>query len=267
MQPMLLDFFARTHTPYLHACGPAGTATLLRILAPRVGERILELGFGTGHTLTLFAGAFPAVTWIGVEHSPLMLEVAGHRLRWSGQKRVILALYDGYLPFPDQYFDAMYCESVLAIVADDKLPGLVKELYRVLRPGGRFCCNESLWLPHVDTPTIQAINARCIEAFGMVQASARYPYPADWAGLFEAAGFTLLFRQALEPGAPTRLPGSAARVLSTLFSRWGWLKTKSSPAWRKQARVWKQQEQGFSQYGKYLEGILWSFQKPGSLEP
>lgn len=259
---MLLDFFARTHTPYLHARGAAGTALLAEAMAPKAGERILELGFGAGHTLALLAGTVPGAAWFGLERSATMLATTRRRLRWCGLRNVSVQQYDGLLPFPDHFFDAVFCESVLAIVPGDQLPGLVAELYRVLRPGGRFYCNESIWRPHVGADTIRAINEQCLRAFGLVQATERFPYPADWRVLFESAGFTWVSTQSLEQiPAPAKLPWHTTRLLSTVFSRWGWLKARLSPALRRQNKAWRRQERQFGVYGKYLEGALWVFQK------
>ncbi len=166
---MLLDFFAHTHTPYLYARGSQGTRVLLNELQPLPGQRILEIGFGAGQTLVDMACRFPGIELYGLEKSALMLKTARQRLRFCGLPGIRLELYNHLLPFEDGFFDAVCCESVLAILPDNSLPEMFREIYRVLKPGGRFCCNESLWLKTVAPETIREINQKCLETFGSVR--------------------------------------------------------------------------------------------------
>lgn len=258
----LLDFFAAVHAPFLHARGYAGTLALLRVLQPVPGERILELGFGTGQTQVELLSHFPGLELHGAEKSPRMLATARRRFRFCGLRPNLLQRYETTLPYPDGYFDAVFCESVLAIVPDAELPGLVAEIYRILKPGGRLCANESLWRQGTPPATIAEINKTCLAAFGLVQASGDYPYPADWQRLCETAGFTLHTLQSLEvisdhPGP--LLPGRRWRA--ALFSRWGWMKKKLWPPFRQQERRLREQEQQFAAYGLYLLGWLLVFDK------
>ena len=255
----LLDFFAYTHTPFLHARGKQGTAALLVELETTPGQRILEIGFGTGQTLLDIAARWPTVELYGAEKSALMLDTARRRLRFCGIKNVNLQLYTTLLPFPDGFFDTVFCESVLAIVPDETLPGLFKEINRVLKPGGRLCCNESLWLPETNAETIRAINQQCLNAFGIVQASATYPYPADWQGLGSLGGFHLEKIQSLEIIRISTI--QRVRLRSALFSRIGWIKGRLIPKLNRANRQWRKNERLFEGYGRFLEGHLFVFKK------
>ena len=259
----LLDFFAETHTPFLHARGQAGTLALMGMLNPKSGERILEIGFGTGHTQVELWCRFPDLELHGVEKSPRMLATARRRFRLCGLRADTMQLYQSALPYPDAHFHAVFCESVLAIVPDAELPALFVEMFRVLKPGGRLCANESLWLEDVSPATIANINKTCLDAFGLIQASGAYPYPADWRALGENAGFVWQPSLALEAYGPPPGPRSAGRLWrSVLFSRWGWLKKKFLPHFRRQERRLREQERQFAAYGTYLSGRLLVFEKP-----
>lgn len=262
---MLPDFFAQTHTPYLHARGSRGTRLLLAELPTIPGQRILELGFGAGQTLIDAATRFPDAALYGLEKSAAMLKTARQRLRFCSAGPISLRLYDHTFPFEDQFFDAVYCESVLAIVPDERIPDIFSEIYRVLKPGGRFCCNESLWLNTVPPETIRSINRQCLDAFGIVQASGRYPYPDDWAALGRAAGFHVQKIQSLEhlPPFKAQFP-SRKQLLSILFSRFGWLKGRLHPRLIKARKAWLENERRFTGYGRFLEGRLFVFQKEDS---
>lgn len=260
---MLLDFFARTHTPYLHARGSQGTRVLLNELHPPPGQRILEIGFGAGQTLVDMACRFPGTELYGLEKSALMLKMARQRLRFCGLSGIRLQLYEYTLPFADDFFDAVCCESVLAIVPDNALPDIFSEIYRVLKPGGRFCCNESLWLKTTTPETIRAINQKCLETFGIVQASAKYPLPEDWGALGASVGFHLQKIQSLE-NIPEHNGWFLTRkqILSWIFSRLGWLKARLYPRLNKDRQAWKKNEQSFGGFGRFLEGYLMVFHKP-----
>lgn len=95
------------------------------------GECVLEIGCGTGCDLQHFAkyGAHA----IGVDITERHVEIAKERLR--GCAVVILA--DGAnLPFPDNFFDYVYSHGV--IHHSDQPRAIIQEIFRVLKPEGRF---------------------------------------------------------------------------------------------------------------------------------
>lgn len=258
----LLDFFAAARTPDLHALGRAGTRLLLEALHPAPGERILELGFGTGHTLIELRAACSGLELYGWEQSARMLDAARRRHRFCGVGDIRLDAGTGPLPYPDHFFDAAYAESVLAILPDAELPGVFAELYRVLKPGGRLCCNETLWLPGTDPDTIRSINALCLVYFGIPQASEQYPCPADWEQLGQATGFRSGAWTSLEGhGAVGQGPGLRLTRRSDWYSRWSWVLSRLSPGFRAERRHWRAREREFLAYGHALEGGIFVFQK------
>lgn len=123
-----------------HPGGIAGTEELIRRLGIRRGERVLDLGCGTGYTACLLAKR-PGATVFGVDLQPKMLTWAKKRaVRKHVTETVHLIAADAHrLPFRDASFDAAVVESVL-IFCD--VPVALAELFRVLKPGGRLGCNE-----------------------------------------------------------------------------------------------------------------------------
>lgn len=97
----------------------------------RTGERVLDLGCGAGHFLTLLdrLGAVP----VGVELSERALERA--RARAPGAETHLLGP-DGSIPLVHGSIDLVWCSEVLEHVAD--VGALLSEVRRVLRPGGRL---------------------------------------------------------------------------------------------------------------------------------
>jgi len=113
----------------------------LELLAPAEGERILEVGFGTGQALVPLAksvGRAGAVS--GIDISEGMAQVTRRRLEDAGLlDRVELRVGAAPpLPWPDSQFDAVTASFTMELFPDDVIPGLLAETRRVLRPGGRL---------------------------------------------------------------------------------------------------------------------------------
>ena len=97
----------------------------------RPGERVLDLGFGAGRFVAALrdAGADP----VGVEIAERALERA-RRVAPGADLRLLEP--DGTLPLEHRSVDLVWCSEVLEHVPD--VAGLLVEVRRVLRPGGRL---------------------------------------------------------------------------------------------------------------------------------
>jgi ubiquinone/menaquinone biosynthesis C-methylase UbiE len=103
-----------------------------------VGD-VLEVAIGTGRNLPFYP---PEVRLTGVEFSPAMLELARRRALELGRE-VDLRVGDAQaLDLPDESFDTVVCTLSLCGIPDERRA--VREMKRVLRPGGRL-----LLLDHV----------------------------------------------------------------------------------------------------------------------
>lgn len=262
----ILDFHARAHTPCLHARGRRGTGVLLESLDRVDAGNILELGFGTGQTLVDVAVRKPECALFGVEKSEIMLKVAEKRLKFCrlGKIRLIPADDGGRLPFPDHFFDAAYAESVLAFLPERDISRAMSEIFRVLKNGGVFLLNESLWRRHVSPAMMKKINEECIRLFGIPQACEQIPYPEDWASLAGRAGFELEKMTSLTvvSRAPA-LPFVSAALRSRLFTLAGKLGVRFIGPLRLLAGQFRAAERSFDRYGPFLEGFFFAFRKPG----
>ncbi len=110
------------------------------------GERVLDIGCGPGFlTGELAADTGPNGWACGIDISEAMLEVA--RRRAAGEPYAAWVDFQegdaAALPFPADTFDAAVATQVYEYVAD--VPRALRELYRVLRPGGRAVIVDTDW--------------------------------------------------------------------------------------------------------------------------
>lgn len=101
---------------------------LLDWAQPEPALRVLEIGCGTGHWLSIFRDAGCAVT--GVDPSPAMLSRAK-----EGAHEVLLGTAEA-VPLPNQSFDRIVCVNAFHHFPD-KVAAL-REAKRLLRTGGKF---------------------------------------------------------------------------------------------------------------------------------
>ena len=117
------------------------TETGLRILGVKAGERVLEIGFGTGYSLATMAQQVgDSGLAAGVELSPGMIEVARKRIQVESPERSVGMIQgDGTtLPFAPNSFEAVFLSFTLELFSDDEIPVVLGECHRVLKREGRL---------------------------------------------------------------------------------------------------------------------------------
>jgi len=111
-----------------------GRRCAMAALAPQAGERILEVGVGTGFGIADYP---PLCRVVGVDLSAPMLARAAVRRRANSLSHVALCRMDALrLAFPDASFDAAYAPYLINVVPDPIQ--VAREMMRVCRPGGRL---------------------------------------------------------------------------------------------------------------------------------
>jgi demethylmenaquinone methyltransferase/2-methoxy-6-polyprenyl-1,4-benzoquinol methylase len=113
----------------------------LELLAVTSGEVVLEIGIGTGHSLKEIANSVgQSGRACGLDITPRMLEISRKRLEKAGLiDRVELCEGDARsMPYEDDRFDATYMASTLELFDTPDIPGVLKEIKRVLKPSGRL---------------------------------------------------------------------------------------------------------------------------------
>jgi ubiquinone/menaquinone biosynthesis C-methylase UbiE len=126
-------------------------ARLREILEPQPGERVLEVGPGTGYY------TLDVAEWVkpdgAVDVLDLQEEMLEHTMRRAGERglaNVTPTQADATaMPYEDGTYDAAFLATVLGEVPDQE--AALRELARVLRPGGRLVVGELFGDPHYVT--------------------------------------------------------------------------------------------------------------------
>ena len=127
-------------TSPIHAHG-SDLARMIELAQPRGDERVLDIATGGGHTALACAPHVREV--VATDLTPRMLQVAEAFIREQGATNVTFRIADAEaLPFPDADF-----EIVTTRIAPHHFPApqqYVREVARVLKPGGRFVLDDNM---------------------------------------------------------------------------------------------------------------------------
>jgi phosphatidylethanolamine/phosphatidyl-N-methylethanolamine N-methyltransferase len=126
----LAKVYDLTFGPTLHP----GRIQAIQRMDIQPGERVLEVGVGTGINLSLYP---KHCTVTGIDFSSSMLEKARERTARKGIRNVRLLQMDaGDLKFADGSFDIVYAPYLISVVPDPVK--VAEEMHRVCRSGGRI---------------------------------------------------------------------------------------------------------------------------------
>lgn len=155
------------------------------------GERVLEVGSGNGllaSELAYDVGARGHVSAVDVSTS--MVAMAGELCRKL--ENVDTTTADAIsLPFKDTSFDVATSVQCLCFVSD--VPAALSEIYRVLRPGGRFVILDTDWDTLVWNSSRPDLMDRVMNVYKSIYANAQLPRTLS--GLLNSAGFDIHSRE------------------------------------------------------------------------
>lgn len=171
-------------------------------LAPRPGQRLLDVAGGTGDVSFRFLGRAPGARATVLDMTESMLIEGRHRaeadrmadsLEWVVGDAMAL-------PFADNSFDVYTISFGIRNVT--RIPDALREAYRVLRPGGRLMVLEFSQIPNEGLqwmydrysfnviPVMGQIIAKDRDSYQyLVESIRKFPDQETFAGMIRAAGF------------------------------------------------------------------------------
>lgn len=145
----LAKFYDFTFGPTLHP----GRLRAIERMDIQPGERVLEVGVGTGINLSLYP-KHCSVT--GIDFSESMLEIARERAERKDSRNVRLLQMDAAdLKFADNAFDIVYAPYLISVVPDPV--HVAHEMRRVCRPGGRVILLNHFLSPNLFLSRIERL--------------------------------------------------------------------------------------------------------------
>lgn len=222
----LWNLAARTHYGRLDdGVGGRVREVALRDLALRPGERVLDVGCGTGGAVVALREAVGPDGWVaGIDNSPAMLARAKRRVDERGWANVRLHLADASrVPLGHEEFDAAIALSSLSAMPDVR--AAVRHVYDALRPGGRLFVFDVRLRPtgsrrHRAAVVLLRLLYRAFAGFtgADVVAEIERAFGAVRPGLYpDGVGDTITILHATKP-APAPAPSEAGTVPSTGWS-------------------------------------------------
>lgn len=171
---------------------------LLAVMNPSPGASLLEIGFGNGKTFPEIAAAAPGLKLTGLDYSAGMVKEA-IRYNQSAIDRGELSLHKGSsdaMPFDDNSFDKVYCINVIYFWKDPAAH--LREIMRVLKPGGRF---------YAVVRTTESLGQLPFTRYGFNKFN-----DEEWKAVFTGAGFIF------HPPCPVEEPPGTFNGLPYQFS-------------------------------------------------
>jgi len=174
---------------YLHGYSPEEQARLVEqaaywrdtLILPDLpyaaGERLLDVGCGAGAVLGVIAAAHPGLRLAGIDREPRQIEAAARHLATLGCVADLRVGDAGRLPWPDGSFDHAYLMWFVEHVP--VIEPILREIRRVLRPGGTITINETeyesyhVWPGDDDWEYLEEAMFRHFQAHGQPHAGRR----------------------------------------------------------------------------------------------
>jgi ubiquinone/menaquinone biosynthesis C-methylase UbiE len=186
---------------------------LMGVAALKPGERVLDVACGTG-VVTRLAAERTGATVTGLDLNPGMIEVAksvtpdNMSIEWHQSSAE-------EMPLPDDAYDVVLCQLSLQFFPDK--PAALKEMRRVLAPGGRLILNVPGEMPRLFAIIDAALERHVSpEAAGFMRAVFLLKDPDEVEALVVGAGFSDVAAEATSTAL--HLPAPAELLWQYLYA-------------------------------------------------
>lgn len=175
---------ARMGKRVLRPGGMELTRRMLETLDIKPSDEVIEFAPGMGVTARLTIGLGPA-SYTAVERDEAAAKIVSGYLTKESERCVVGSATETGLP--DASASVVYGEAMLTMQTGETKRQIVREAYRLLKPGGRYGIHEMCLLPdEVDEKIKKQVEK---ELTGVVHHGVRPLTVAEWRALLEAEGF------------------------------------------------------------------------------
>ncbi|HZP17502.1 MAG TPA: class I SAM-dependent methyltransferase [Terriglobales bacterium] len=133
------DWLLPFYDPFVKLLGgDAARRALLEPAALQPGQRVLEVGCGTGTLVAMIKRGHPGVEVVGLDPDPKGLARAKRK---AARERLAIQFNQGFadeLPYPDRSFDRVFSFFMFHHLPLNEKLQMLREARRVLKPGGEF---------------------------------------------------------------------------------------------------------------------------------
>jgi SAM-dependent methyltransferase len=157
---------------------------LLERAAVRSGERVLDVGGGTGTLAIMLALNVPDANVTCLDADPAILAQARRKAAEAGVDIDCVEGFSSSLPFPDGHFDVALSSLFFHHLERDVKEQTFAELARVVKPGGRLHVGD--WgKPSDPVMAVAVLQVRAFDGFDVTADNVSGALP----GMIERAGF------------------------------------------------------------------------------
>jgi len=133
------DWLLRFYDPFTRLLGmESSLRQLIEQAALAPGLRVLDLGCGTGAGTLLAKRMQPGVEIVGLDPDAKALARARSKAERAGLAIEFVQGFGDALPFADARFDRVISSFMFHHLESDQKPAVLREIRRVLRPGGNL---------------------------------------------------------------------------------------------------------------------------------
>jgi ubiquinone/menaquinone biosynthesis C-methylase UbiE len=136
----LYDWWARSHLGEIHD-------TLVELAELHGGEKILDVGCGTGILCSRLAQASNGVMVYGLDAGSRMIKAADKKVQRHYHQAEYRVGTVTRLPYSEGHCDVVVSCLLFHLLQDTEKELALREIFRILKPGGRYVCAEFETVP------------------------------------------------------------------------------------------------------------------------